>query len=159
MRVIVMSDSHGSYRAVEKIVTAQHNADIFIHLGDGEAECSKLRSNYPDKTFYCLKGNCDCNSTLPQQLIIPVGSNHKIFASHGHNFNVKYSISMLLSMAKENSCDIILFGHTHFRYSGYEDGIYIINPGSCIIPRDGNPPSYAFIDVTDKGIFTNTVSI
>ena len=36
MRIVLMSDSHGNYAAINNIVKRNLSADIFIHLGDGE---------------------------------------------------------------------------------------------------------------------------
>lgn len=159
MRIIVMSDSHGMYSVVDKIILSQPDADLFIHLGDGERECALLRQQYPDKNFCFLKGNCDSSTELPLSKVIKLNSQHTVFAAHGHTYNVKYGLSAIKKEAVSAGADIILFGHSHFRYRGYEDGIYIMNPGSCAIPRDGNKPSYAFVDITDSGVFTNIVTI
>lgn len=158
MRIVVMSDSHGMFGSLQKIVEAQPDADMYIHLGDGASECKMLKEEYSDKTFYFLKGNCDFSSNSPNFQIIQAGS-HKIFATHGHNFSVNYSKSILLMEAKDNDCDIVLFGHTHERFNSYEDGIHILNPGSCSCPRDGNRPSYAFIDIVGDGVMKNIVSL
>ena len=72
---------------------------------------------------------------------------------------MKYSLDRLKKLAIENNADIIAFGHTHVRYTNYENGLYVINPGSASCPRDGKSPSYAFIDITDAGIATNIVSL
>ena len=43
MRIIVMSDSHGYSAQVEKIIHANPEADMFIHLGDGESEVAQMK--------------------------------------------------------------------------------------------------------------------
>ena len=35
----------------------------------------------------------------------------------------------------------------------------LINPGSCVQPRDGDPPSYAYIDITAWGIIAGIVDL
>ncbi len=159
MRIIVMSDSHLYYPAIQKIMSLQPDADIYIHLGDGENECRQLKNDYPDKQFYFLRGNCDRDLSLPEYLVIPLDYNHRIFASHGHTYDVKYTTSKIFLNAKINECDLALFGHTHMRYNGYEEGIHILNPGSCIIPRDGQPPSYALIETAQSGIIKNIITL
>ena len=66
---------------------------------------------------------------------------------------------MILEEAEANNCNIVLFGHTHERLCSYDNGVYVINPGSCSCPRDGLAPSFAFIDVIGKDLFVNTVSL
>ena len=159
MRIIVFSDSHGSYAALKHIVSNNLSADIFIHLGDGERELDRIVTEYPDKNFHHVKGNCDYASFSDSVLMLFLGGNHKLFATHGHTMGVKYSTDKIVETARANGADIVLFGHTHASCRSYCDGLYILNPGSCSCPRDGKPPSYGFIDVTDSGIFTAIVTL
>lgn len=161
MRIIVISDTHGSYRALSDAVLPNFQADAFIHLGDGEEEYQQLIQTYPELAprFHYIKGNCDYGSTKPLFLTLDLASGHRIFATHGHRYGVNFDLTNLLAAAKEQHCDIALFGHLHTRLSTYEDGIHILNPGSAARPRDGGLPSYGFVDITPAGVVTNTVSI
>ncbi len=159
MRIIVMSDSHGNYRAVEEIIQRNLNADMFIHLGDGERELDKAIVKFPHINVFHTKGNCDYGSFSQSTLELGLEYGHGLIATHGHLYGVKYSLEDLKKSAIKSKSDIILYGHTHIRYNKYEDGLYILNPGSASCPRDGNPPSYAYIDITEKGILTNIVNL
>lgn len=159
MRIVVMSDSHRQFGPIQRIIEAQPDADMFIHLGDGQQECENIPIFYPDKKFYYLKGNCDFSFDFHDFLVIPIDNQHRIFAAHGHKYGVKSSNTALLEAAYQNGCDIALYGHTHVRYNNYENGIHILNPGSCSCPRDGMKPSYAFIDIVDGKVFKNIVSL
>lgn len=160
MRIIVMSDSHKNFAAIEKIVSRNLDADLFIHLGDGESDVNYVITKYPEiaSKFYHVCGNCDYNSLSPEILTLNV-MNHRIFASHGHIQGVKYSVSDLIYSAKENNCDIALYGHTHISHNSYNDGIYIMNPGSVSIPKDGRKPSFGCIDISHAGILTHIVDV
>ena len=158
MRIIVMSDSHGSMPMLEMIVAFNKNADMFIHLGDGEREVASLRIKYPDIDLRSVRGNCDFGKESPDFLVVEAGG-HRIFCSHGHRYSVKSGTETLRSIAKDNGCDAALFGHTHERYISCEDGIDIMNPGSCDCPRDGNKPSYGYIDITENGLFMNIIDV
>jgi putative phosphoesterase len=153
-----MSDSHGNTFAVHKIIDRNLSADMFIHLGDGEREMALMREKYPYLDIRCVSGNCDWNSSLPPMLVIDT-EKARIFCTHGHRYYVKQGTETLRSIARDNGCNIVLFGHTHQRYNSYEDGIYIMNPGSCSQPRDFKKPSYGFIDITEAGIVTNIVEL
>lgn len=159
MRIVVMSDSHRCIGPVQKIIEQQPDADFFIHLGDSEGTIDMIQSLYPDKKFYCVSGNCDSDINLKSELIIPAGKHHRIFAAHGHRHNIKFSKELILEEAKINNCSIICYGHTHTRECTRENGIYILNPGSCACPRDGLAPSYAFIDIVDDTPFINIVNL
>ena len=87
MRIIVISDSHQNYRNLEEIVRRNLDAQMFIHLGDGESESQQLLRNYPEiaDRFHYVKGNCDYGSDAPIYEIIDVMPGHRIFATHGHH--------------------------------------------------------------------------
>lgn len=155
MRIIVMSDSHGDYFVVRDIIERNPTADMFIHLGDGENEIIEARREFPDKDIRHVAGNCDYCSLSPQTDIAIADCGIKIFFCHGHRQFVKGGTETLRSIAKDNDCTVALFGHTHCRYSSYEDGIYVFNPGSCRCPRDYNKPSYGILYVTEKGVLTS----
>ena len=81
-----------------------------------------------------------------------------VFITHGHTLGVKHGLGGLISAARQSECQIALYGHTHFSNIKYEDGLYIVNPGSCARSRDeGN--SYAIIDIRDNGILPSIVRI
>ena len=65
MRILVISDSHGNTRNIERAVESQPEANIIIHLGDGADDIVDLEFVYRDKQFYQVAGNCDWGSSLP----------------------------------------------------------------------------------------------
>ena len=158
MRVIVMSDSHGSLYQAEKIIKANPEADMFVHLGDGEAEVAALKIKYPDLDIRSVRGNCDFSNDSPNFIIIEA-MGRKIFCAHGHRYHVRDGTDALVYAAIQNDCEAALFGHTHERYIAREEGIDVMNPGSCAFPRDGMKPSYGFIDITEYGIFMNIIDV
>ena len=131
---------------------------VFIFLGDGERELDEMREEYPDKTILNVRGNCDFGSQSPDTDIY-IANGVKLIFTHGHNHGVKYSPYRMLCLAKECGATIALYGHTHIRSCEYVDGIYLLNPGSASQPRDYGRPCYAFIDITDKGVFCNHVDL
>ena len=159
MRIIVISDTHQYYRNIETIISQNLDADMFIHLGDGESESALLLRNFPEieNRFHYIKGNCDFDRSTPISKTIDVMPGHRIFATHGHRFQVKSSLDFLVQSAREEGCDIALYGHTHESRCTYENGVYVLNPGSASCPRDGNPPSYGVLDVSSAGVMTNVV--
>jgi len=165
MRIIVMADSHGAGSAVLKIVEKNiYTADAFIHLGDGEDDMRSVLLEYPQIKMYQVRGNCDTESDSPLMQVIETvpGPDEKIvriLAVHGHLQKVSRGTDELLRLARENDCGIVLFGHTHCRCDRNEDGVLLINPGSCALPRDGDPPSYAYIDVSEWGVIVGIVDL
>lgn len=164
MKIIVMSDSHGASFLVQRVVKLHSDADLFVFLGDGERDLHQLFSSMPqlEEKFLVVNGNCDTGQLLLQSrnewvYALPYG--HKLFAAHGHRHDVHLSTARMEHQAKENHADIVLYGHTHCRDIRYEDGVYILNPGSIGSPRDGKMPGYGVISLSEKGILTNIAEV
>lgn len=157
-RIIVISDTHGSFSTLKSIIDHWKNeAFCFIHLGDGCKEIDDIKILYPDITLYAVRGNCDNDVTLPAYLDIKIGGK-TIFMTHGDGFDVKYNLDTLKRYARNFNADIALYGHTHIGYTEYDNGLYILNPGSARLPRDFKK-SYGVLDITDAGIVTNIVQL
>lgn len=158
-----MADSHGAGSAVTKIVERNiYTADMFIHLGDGEDDILGALQEYPKIKLVQIRGNCDRSKELPISQVIetvpgPEDKTVKILAVHGHLHGIDRGTDKIVRLAHENDCSIALFGHTHRRFDGEEDGVMLINPGSCVQPRDGELPSYAYIDITAWGVIAGIV--
>lgn len=155
MRILVVSDTHGDLRTLLKVVNSHPTAEIIIHCGDGDEQVQYLKNNYKDKMIVGVRGNCDwCSQLLSKEILRICGKT--IFITHGHLYNAKSTLYPLMCAAREENADILLFGHTHNAMTYYEDGLHMLNPGSC----HGYMASYGFIDITEKGdIVTNTVTI
>ena len=154
MRILVVSDSHGSAYGLRRAIMAQPKAEVVIHLGDGEDDVARVKNLFPEKMFLSVKGNCDLGSQLP-----PTGEftveGVKIFYTHGHLYGVKSGFYTLECAAREKKAQVALFGHTHNAFEDYADGLYLLNPGSL----SGWEPSYGTVDITPQGIVTNVVKL
>lgn len=158
MRIVVFSDSHGDiWNLRETVEKHLSDSELFIHLGDKRDELDMIRSIYPEKAFLSVKGNCDYSSAEPLEAFYSADS-AKIMYTHGHMYNVKYTLNSLISSAVSNNCRIVLFGHTHIAMCDYLDGLYILNPGSIACPRFGEP-SYMTVDITKAGIVPNIIKL
>ena len=150
MRILVISDSHHRTGVIDTVLSAQPTAKYVFFLGDNASDIEYYELLYPDKTFFTVCGNCDYLSFLPTTGVQTINGK-RIFYTHGHTLGVKNSTEHLRKAAEQNGCDIALFGHTHISKIVYDNGIYLVNPGSVSNPRSGRP-SYAVIDITDSGI-------
>lgn len=154
MRILVVSDTHRDINALRSAILHQPEAGTVIHLGDGAEEAAQMRAEFPQKQFLQVRGNCDWNSALPAEGLENVGGK-KIFYTHGHIYNVKYGTGSIVSAARAAKADILLFGHTHNPVNRYENGLYIMNPGSL----HGSAGTYGIIDITEAGIVTNVLKV
>lgn len=158
MRVVIISDSHGQSNVVDKIICKEKFADTIIFLGDVTSDIEHLTYEHTNKNFYIVSGNCDsfC-SDYPFTRVEKIGGVN-FFISHGHTLSVKGSTSILAAAARQSNCKIALYGHTHIPHIEYDDGLYIVNPGSCTRSREGGN-SYAAIDIRENGILPAIIRI
>ena len=154
MRILVVSDTHRDAFALREAILKQPAADIVIHFGDGAEEAQEMKENFPEKMFLMVRGNCDWGSKIPVDDEIVLEGKH-IFYTHGYTYNVKYGMYEAISAARARKADILLFGHTHNAMTDYQDGLYIMNPGSL----HGSEGSYGVIDITNAGIVMNLLKI
>lgn len=149
MKIIVVSDTHGSYRNFKKVMHMHRNADIVVHCGDSRDELDKIMTDYPNIRFYAVKGNCDFDPTIPVVEMFTVDG-VRFMATHGHVYNVKYGLFDLDHTARERGADVVLYGHTHIAMDVVRDGIRFFNPGSL-----GFGGSFGVIEVKDGMVLSN----
>ncbi len=157
MRIAVISDSHGRGTVVDRIIRYEKDAEAIIFLGDVTSDIEDFTYEYTNKRFYIVSGNCDRFSSYPYSTVVSEGGVN-IFITHGHTLGVKGGTGALRQAARQSGCKIALYGHTHIPDIKYEDGLYIVNPGSCSRSRDGGN-SYAVIDIRDNGILPTIIRI
>ncbi len=152
MRIIVMSDSHGSTSRVRQIFTDNPGAELYLHLGDGAADFVKAGWLFPSTARMGVRGNCDPSRDLdiPKTGLVELGGK-RIFFTHGDLYRVKHGLDELEAAAREKGADIALFGHTHTALQEYRDGLWLINPGS-VLDGSHTPAGYLALDITPAGV-------
>ena len=146
MRILVTSDSHRNTLALKRAIEAAKPFDTFIFLGDVEDDYNEVTMSLAGINTYAVRGNNDYYSMLAQTSAVEIGG-HRFLLTHGHRYVGWDDTGDLAAAAKLNRCTVALFGHTHCRYFSEENGIYLFNPGSVALPRDGQPPSYGIITI------------
>lgn len=148
-RVLIVSDSHSRHEHLEDVME-RVAPDLMLHLGDSEDYEDLIEAEAPCPVVI-VRGNCDYGRGLPDQEIVRLGK-HRAFLCHGHRHNVRFDLEMLARAAKENGCDVAMYGHTHEPEITEEDGVTIYNPGSISLPRqDGRKPSFIVLDIDENG--------
>ena len=143
MRVLVVSDSHGSKKNIFDAIEIE-SPDVILHLGDNIRDCYDIEAMYPEITLRSIKGNCDQGySGLDMDEFILEGK--RIFMTHGHLFSVKIGKTRIMDTATVRGVDILLFGHTHIPYHSEKDRLIAINPGSI-----GTGKSYAVLEIKNS---------
>ncbi|HOO74621.1 MAG: phosphodiesterase [Thermotogae bacterium] len=164
MKIVVISDIHGSEYWLSKALKQIKDADRYIFLGDflyhgprniipegyNPLKTSDIIKNTENKSFVC--GNCDApvdnflmGFSEPVYYSVETYGDFKLFITHGWDPDIKDS----LKMAHKNKSDIILYGHTHISgIENYENTV-LFNPGSVALPKSGTPNSCGII-ITEK---------
>ena len=157
MQLLVISDTHGKYDILRKIIFTHPDCDLIVHCGDGQIETDRLLKNFPELAdrLIRVRGNCDYSPEIPLEAVIPLPYGHKAIVLHGHRMLYADFQENLVQHAKENGADLVLFGHLHARIDRNVSGVRLFNPGSPSEPRDQFCPSYGLIDVYPEGYLTS----
>lgn len=152
MKIIVFSDSHGSFQNLQKVVLANQDANLFLHLGDCIDEFEDIKSVYNNYVYENISGNCDYEDFSIAYKII-LAKKKRILITHGHNFCVNYGLDNIMDLMVTQNIDLALFGHTHVPLIKNWNGKFIINPGSISFPRQPScEKTYAEIIIKDNEI-------
>ena len=153
MRILVVSDTHGHENNLERVLKKIRKPDHLIHCGDVEGHQKILREMAGCPCTF-VRGNNDFFTDLQISEIVEFGK-YRIYVTHGHLHGVSWDNSEVLKEARENGCNVAMYGHTHvpvLQQAVSDDGITVLNPGSLAYPRQsGRKPSYAVMEIDRFG--------
>jgi len=162
MRIFVFSDSHGDISGME-LVLSKSRPDMIIHCGDGAGDAIEIKRLYPDIEVHIVRGNYgdDAYTAIEQEKYLDI-MGQSIFVTHGDKFDV-YSesatrsnpASKIIEHSKQHGVNIVLHGHTHLATFSFENGVYLLNPGSASLKKGYDyKPSFGCIELDGtKAIF------
>ena len=146
MRILVVADTHGDFDALYRLWQCEKGrTDLLLHLGDGEPDVEDLRAVDPLAPIRHVRGNCDYHSSAADTAIVALDGLRILF-THGHMFNVNYTLERLSAEARKQNASVALFGHTHRQLCRHDNNVTLLNPGSLSKPRDGKR-GYACIEI------------
>ena len=145
MKILVLSDSHGSLSNMERAVEQAAPRMIF-HLGDCWRDGERLHQRFPNIPFHQVPGNCDFRPEEPAERLVFV-EDKRILLCHGHTYGVKQSLLSAGYAAEEQNLDCFLFGHTHRPLVDMRGKTLFLNPGSI---GDYRRPTYGVVAL-DRG--------
>lgn len=165
MKLLIASDIHGSAYFCRKLIECikVEKPQKIALLGDllYHGPRNELPREYAPKkvaemlnTFkkdiIAVRGNCD--SEVDQMLLefpcmadyalVILETGHQIYITHGHLNNPE-------NLPNLPPGSVFLYGHTHIKQADFREDIFLVNPGSISIPKDG-VPSYALYE---NGLF------
>ena len=150
MKVLIISDTHGSTSAFDIVVEREKDIDMLIHLGDVERDEEYIEFMAKCPTVI-LAGNNDLFSRLPSERQVKIGK-YEVFMTHGHPYYVSRDTVTLRRIAQERGANIVMFGHTHKPYFDIEGDVKVINPGSLSYPRqEGRQGTYIIMHLEPLG--------
>jgi len=128
-KILLLSDIHGNYNSLVRILCK--HSDVRFILVAGDVLLNKKQID--ELKLICVKGNSDYLD-LPKELSLDI-NNQKIFLTHGHLYDVKYSLNKLINKAQTLDAKIVVFGHTHRPYINKHNDILFLNPGTLRPPK------------------------
>ena len=137
MKVLLVSDSHSNYEALERLYKMYPNMDLYLHAGDSEQDEWSL------KPFISVRGNCDHYYDFQNFLVIP---------SPYDNIYVQHTPYVSKSGINEHNAKIVIHGHTHTRRNEIVNGILFVNPGAISFARDKHEGSYAILNIEENKV-------
>ena len=175
MNILVVSDTHGRYLALEEVFDRQFGVDEkfrpshLIHLGDGISDIEGCK-RAERLCVHTVRGNCDdlffsMANGIPKERLLELYG-YKILVMHGDRYSVKSGDVEAIEHAATCGADILMYGHTHIATSYtlkkgtragnavLEKDMLVFNPGSL-----GYSGSFSTVTLSEKGILSSHGSI
>jgi len=121
-KLLILSDSHNSASAVERILHAESDANAVVFLGDGLRDLEDALTLHPKMKVYAVAGNCDFGALEPLDGLAAFDQ-VVVFYTHGHMYGVKYDLDTLADAAAARGAEVALFGHTHKPIALQKNGV------------------------------------
>lgn len=155
MKVLILSDIHGSGYYAEKIkeIVERENPDKIVLLGDlyyhgprndlsqeyNPMKVAEIFNSLKDKLLV-VRGNCDAEVDemisqfkFEDHILMEINGK-KVYFTHGHKYNIE--------VIPYEDFEIMIYGHIHQGFIEEKEGYLFANPGSISIPRFNTPHSY-----------------
>lgn len=163
MRIGIISDTHGSLTAFEKVMAHLQDIDLLIHAGDVlyHGPRNPLPEGYNPATLaerlhalaiphILVKGNVDADVDdwvlpypLPPYALVQNG-NLRIVVYHGFQHN---SVEEKVAFGQRFHARVLIQGHTHQPVLTETNGVILLNPGSVALPKqESKEPTFAWMD-------------
>ena len=152
MKVLIVSDIHGGYDNLLKVINDNKDFNYLLILGDilssySGKELINLLNSYNTKII-AVRGNCDnmniekLDFSLENYFVVTPIDNKLFFLTHGHLYDRHSDLNV--------DYDVYIQGHTHVPMMIEEDNKLYLNPGSITLPRGGSIKSYILYE---DGVF------
>ena len=153
LKIGVISDTHGYLDPrVEKIFAG---VDHILHAGDiGYPSLILELEDIAPVT--AVLGNNDAGLDFRESEIVELGG-RKFFVHH--IVNPHAPIETLAARIRKEQAEVVVFGHTHKKFSQTVDGILFLNPGYSGKPKLGAERSVAILHLEGKSLRTEFIPL
>jgi putative phosphoesterase len=159
----LISDTHIPVRAIEiprRVFEIFEKADFIVHAGDlvELSVIDKLEQLAPVLAVYGNMDGPEIRGKLPKLNSVKV-FDWKIGVTHDPG--VIFGIGKIREIAKQNSFNALVYGHTHNSSIKWEGNTLFINPGSPTnpIPPFIAKPSVALLRITKEKLMPEIIHI
>ncbi len=173
VKILFISDTHGSLSAWEKIEKLLPEHELVYHLGDvlyhgprnplpegyNPKELSERLKNH--KINY-IRGNCDADVdikvlgiTEPSKYSMEFFNDFKFFLSHGETFEE----NPIEDFVKSKDSNVFVYGHTHIPTMLEIDGKLLLNPGSPSLPKNNTFKSVLSVEIINNELTLEFINI
>lgn len=148
--LVALSDTHARTdpRLTDHLQEVIERATLVVHAGDFTTEA--VLDAFEDRTkLRAVHGNSDDQAVcerLPETRTVEWGR-ERLVVAHGH----RHDWTGLSLLARQETADIVVVGHTHRPSVEKRAGLAIVSPGSHADPR-GRHATYAQFERTGDGV-------
>ena len=156
--ITVVSDTHGTdeHRLTGRTLAAVHEADLVVHAGDFTTEAvldavereagADADGETPLAAVHGNNATRAVRERLPATRVVE-HAGARFVVAHGH----EHDTTALSLLARQESADFAVVGHSHKPEFRTEGPVPVLNPGSYADPR-WNRPAHAELDPVDGGL-------
>jgi len=159
----LISDTHIPTRAKEipkKVFEIFEKANYIVHAGDlvDLSVIDKLEQLAPVLAVYGNMDGPEVRGKLPKINFVKV-LDWKIGVIHDPS--TMFGLGKMKEIAKQNSCNVLVYGHTHNPNIKWEEKTLFINPGSPTnpIPPFVSKPTVAVLKINKESIIPEVMQI
>ena len=160
MQILVMSDSHRNDYPVKRLLDKYATqVQMAVHLGDCAPDLLQFQADYPHITMVAVAGNSDSSPDLEKERVLSLNDSApcRILLVHGDQHTVTWNYDRLAYYAQEKAVHACLFGHTHVPANLRVGSVFLFNPGSVSVPRDGSRAGYGLLQIDAEGNISGEV--
>ena len=157
MKILAVSDSHGTLRYLEEAVEREQ-PNLIVHLGDRERDAQRLSEHYPQVPMLSVPGNCDHPFPGRQLTLLRELENVRVMITHGHPYGVKSGLLTIELAAREAGAGVELAHRLQERDYGplvhVEEGG---TQGMTLLPLLEDADTLILLDAVRTGALPGTV--